>query len=441
MATPAENYQKKISDALAAGQLTPDQARELSQKLNDNVGRGGQLGSSLRTDLNQSFRSFITRNPGLDEVPGFIRTPTIEVGDQWFDPTSTSCEAAKGSAPEGFRWEGSYDTDERGNVVDTCKLVRIEDDNSVRDANRRMAREEFQSILSGMGFTTDFGFTQAEINQLFSSVESWINDGWADGEDGGGKLLMKFRTSEETKGLYAKRFPGMKALSSRGQAMSEGEYIRLEGQYRDTLSSAGLPTKFYDSFDDYGRFIAGGVSPDEVQGRITAARSLMNPRIAAELQEYYGIGEDMSMAFMLGLTDEKGIMLDVAAEARNQQTMRDISRNIQIGGMAEASGFNMGKTQAELLAGTALGQGLDPFDQRTQSMLQGTFDQARRVANRETTLAGIDREEYAEMDTLQAAFGDDKKRLASERRAKRERARFSGSSGAASSALGVERNL
>ena len=358
---------------------------------------------------------------------------------------SLSCEQANGPAPDGFRWEGQVVTDYAGQVIsNTCTLVKAEgeeEDTSARDAQRRQAKEMFRSVLEGMGFTKDFGFTQEEINQLFTSVEGWISDGWADGYDGGEKMLMLFRTSDTTKNIYQKRFPGMQSLSSRGQAISEGEYIELERSYRNVLSASNLPPQFYDSFDDYGRFIAGGVSANEVQGRIVAARSAMNPVIARELQDYYGIGEDKAMAFLLGLTDEKGLLLDAQKEARSQQTIRDISRNIQIGGLAEGAGFRMGLTESAALSGTSLGQTIDPFDQRTASQLEGTFAQARRTANRENVLAGIDREAYTEQDTLLASFGDDQKRLASERRARRERARFAGTSGAAASSLGVERNL
>lgn len=298
------------------------------------------------------------------------------------------------------------------------------------------ARQVFIDLLTSMGLTPSNGFTQAEINQLISSVESWTESSISQDD-----MLMLFRTSKETSAIYEKRFPGMKALAARGQAMSEREYIGLEQSYRDVLRSSGLPSQYYDSFDDYGRFIAGGVSAAEVEQRVTAARSLMNPRISAELEEYYGIGEGMATAFLLGLTDEKGIMLDAQAEARNQQQLRDAARTVQIGGMAEAAGFNMGRSQAELLAATTLGQGVDPFMQGTQAQLEATFNQARRTANRAATLAGIDREAYSEMDTLQAAFGDDEKKLASERRAKRERARFQGSAGVSGGSLGVERNL
>ena len=355
--------------------------------------------------------------------------------------TTEACSDVKGAAPEGFQWEGAYVTNDDGSISDTCRLVAVKEDTSTRDAQRRQAKEMFRSVLEGMGFTKDFGFTQEEISQLFTSVEGWISDGWADGYDGGEKMLMLFRTSDTTKNIYQKRFPGMQSLSSRGQAISEGEYIELERSYRNVLSATNLPPQFYDSFDDYGRFIAGGVSANEVQGRIVAARSAMNPVIARELQDYYGIGEDRAMAFLLGLTDEKGLMLDVQKEARSQQTIRDISRNIQIGGLAEGAGFRMGLTESAALSGTSLGQTIDPFDQRTASQLEGTFAQARRTANRENVLAGIDQEAYTEQDTLLASFGDDPKRLASERRARRERARFAGTSGAAASSLGVERNL
>jgi hypothetical protein len=141
---------------------------------------------------------------------------------------------------------------------------------------------------------------------------------------------------------------------------------------------------------------------------------------------------------MLGLTDEKGLQL---ASARNQETIRTQGRAAQIGAAAERAGFSMDRTYAERLGGTSVGQTIDPFQMGTLAQLEGTFDQARKVANRETTLAGIDNEAFDQRDALAAAFGDQQAQLASERRARRERARFAGSSGAASGSLAVERNL
>lgn len=439
MATALQTYTNKVNADLAAGVISPQVANQMIQQARSLADPQGNLGSNDRNALRYGHLKTEPRDPD-DE---FVKTPTVP-GDTETSYTLT-CEQANGPAPEGFRWEGVVTVTKTGQSS-SCRLVKIEEeeepeDTSARDAQRRQAKEMFRSVLQGMGFSTDFGFTQAEINQLYASVEGWISDGWADGYDGGEKMLMLFRTSDATKNIYQKRFPGMQALASRGQAISEGEYIELERSYRNVLSASNLPPQFYDSFDDYGRFIAGGVSANEVEGRVVAARSAMNPLIARELEDYYGIGQDKAMAFLLGLTDEKGLLLDAQKEARNQQTIRDISRNIQIGGLAEGAGFRMGLSESAALSGTSLGQAIDPFDQRTAAQLEGTFAQARRTANRETTLAAIDQENYAEQDTLLASFGDDQKRLASERRARRERARFSGSSGAAASSLGVERNL
>jgi hypothetical protein len=349
-----------------------------------------------------------------------------------------SCSDVKGAAPEGFQWQGTYVVNADGSVSDTCSLVAIPADTSAQDGQRKFAREEFEDILTGMGFTTAFGFTQEEINELFRSVDSWIGDGYSDGMDGGEKLLMKFRTSKETKNIYAKRFGGMAELSARGQAMSEGEYIRLEGEFRNTMTRYGLPPVYYDNFDDYARLIGAGLSVREVEERVIAAKQTLNPLVAAELRQYYNLGEGDLMAYQLGLIDQNGVRL---AAARNQEEVRTGARAAAIGAAGERAGFSMDKALSERLGGTALGQTQDPFQMETMSRLEGTFDQARKVADRETTLAGIDREAFNQTDSVDAAFGDRQKQLASERRAKRERARFAGSSGASAGSLAVERNM
>ena len=315
------------------------------------------------------------------------------------------------------------------------------EDPGINTGQRQVAKLLIREMMTQLGFSTNMGFTSSEINTMLEKIDQWIALGVADNDPTGQNMLLLFRTDQATQGIYEKRFPGMKALAARGQSISENEYISMERQYRDTLASFGLPEQFYNSFDDFGRFFAGGVSVAEVGQRVQAAQAAANPNVLAELQEYYGIGKETATAYLLGLTDEKGILLAADAAARSQREISDINRNIQIGGLAEASGFRMGLDQSSALAGTVIGQGLDPFDTRTQSMLKGTFDDARRTADRETVLAGIDQEEYSEQDTLAAAFGDDEKKLASERRARRERARFSGSSGASAASLGVQRNF
>lgn len=294
---------------------------------------------------------------------------------------------------------------------------------------RKSAREFLQDLFK------QFGFTEADTTALMSQVDGWIADGLAD--VGNEAILAKFRGSD----IYANRFQGMAALRERGQAISEAEYIQMERSYRRVLSSYNLPSEFYDNYDDYAKFIVGDVSAQELEDRVVAARQILdnaNSGVLAELQEYYGVDDGTAMSYLLGLTDETGVARQAV---RSQQELRSQVRTAQIGGAATRAGFNMGRSQSEMLAGSTLGQTLDPFNPQTQAQLEGTFNRARRTANRERTLAGIDQEAYTEMDTLSAAFGDDEKQLASERRGRRERARFSGTAGAARSALAQSRNL
>jgi len=283
-----------------------------------------------------------------------------------------------------------------------------------------------------VGLFKQFGFGDADVTALTGLIDQWVQQGLADA--GTEPVLMQFRNTD----IYKRRFAGMAELIGRGQAISEAEYIQLESSYRNVMKNYGLPETYYDTPSDYARLIGAGLSVNEVEQRVVAAKQAMNPLVAQELKQYYSVEDGDLTAYMLGLTDEKGLQL---ASARNQEQIRTQARTAQIGGYAEAAGFKMDLAASSALAGTAVGQTVDPFNVGTAANLQGTFDQARRNATREKTLASIDKEAYTEQDTLLATFGDDKKKLASEKRAARERARFGGSSGVGGTSLGIARNL
>ena len=294
------------------------------------------------------------------------------------------------------------------------------------EGTRRIARDYLRELFG------TFGFSAEDVNQLMSELEPWIIQGYADGD--GEALMMKFRGTT----TYQQRFAGMAELKGRGQAISESEYIQLESSYRNVMQNYGLPTTFYDKPEDYARLIGAGLSVNEVEQRVVAAKQALNPLVAQELQEYYGVSAGTGMAYLLGLTNAEGVALE---SARTQEQIRTGARAAQIGAAAERAGFSMDRTYAERLGGTSVGTTVDPFQVGTLAQLEGTFDQARRVADRETTLAAIDTEAYDQRDALAASFGDEQAKLASERRGKRERSRFAGSSGVAGSSLSVSRNL
>jgi hypothetical protein len=355
-------------------------------------------------------------------------------GDGGDGPGTTPTEPTEPTEPAGrpgqaWVWNGSRWV-KPSRPTDGKPYVWDDDDGWVVDSVLMGARTNASTYLRDL--FTYFGFSAADVNKLMGEVDGWIQQGLAD--SGTEPVLMKFRQTD----IYRNRFAGMEELAKRGQAISEADYVALESSFRNVMQNYGIKDTFYDSYSDFARLIGAGLSPKEVEERVIAAKQAMNPLVAAELKQYYDITDGDLTAYMLGLTDGKGLLLE---SARNQEQIRQEGRAAQIGAAAERAGFSMDRAYAERLGGTSVGQTVDPFQMGTLAQLEGTFDQARRIANRETTLAAIDSEEFDQRDALAAAFGDDKAKLASQRRAKRERARFSGSSGTAQTALGVERNF
>ena len=272
------------------------------------------------------------------------------------------------------------------------------------------------------GLLGQFGFTAGDTDALMSMFDNWLAEGFNDEA-----IMMKFRGTD----IYTKRFPGMQALVQRGQAITEAEYIRLESSYRGVLSSYGLPKEFYDSPDDYGKFIANNVSPDEVDERAsTGVRILQSAdrKILDELGEYYGVTQGTALAYLLDAD-------------KAQDLIRRQVRAATIGASGERFGFNMQRTYSENLGATSLGQTIDGMSPEAAARLDQSFTTARRVADRERVLANIDSETFKDLDAVDAMFGDLGKQLASQARAKRERARFMGTAGIGSSSLSQERNL
>ena len=105
---------------------------------------------------------------------------------------------------------------------------------------------------------------------------------------------------------FQTRFPGYQQAIKNGYLPGGvgglGTYLQLEGQMRATLSHWGLPAGFYDSPSDFGQFIGGGVSPDELNNRaelaVTAARQI-DPTMRNLMAKYYGLSTgDLASYFL-----------------------------------------------------------------------------------------------------------------------------------------------
>ena len=229
--------------------------------------------------------------------------------------------------------------------------------------------------------------------------------------------------------VYKLRFPGMESLRKKNRTITEDSYMKLENQIIQTLKFFDLPVGFYDNRTMLGSIIGNEVSAKEVQDRAQAAQDLAkttNPEIRTALKEFYNIGEgDITANFLNG---------DLAGPLLLKQ-----ARAAEIAGIAKTSGFSsFAKAEAQTLAEQ------DIYKNMSLTDLTAGIGKAGTLADTQRRLSYLENQTYSDREALQASVESNQQAiLASTRRASRETARFSGSSGLGSASLktGSEGNI
>ena len=146
---------------------------------------------------------------------------------------------------------------------------------------------------------------------------------------------------------YQARFAANKTRIDSGlRSLSEAEYVSLEDQYQNIMRNYGLPATYYTK-DATGKqagfekFIAGDVSADELESRISIAQKRVidaAPEVKEALKQFYpGIKDGDILAYALDPT----------------QGLANIQKKVlaaEIGGAAMGAGLGTSATRAEELA-------------------------------------------------------------------------------------------
>ena len=267
------------------------------------------------------------------------------------------------------------------------------------EANLQSARE----ILAGL--VADFG--------LDPKLAETLNAELIRGESPTA-LAMRIRTTDE----YKARFPGMAKRRELGlPAISETEYLGIERQYRSIMQAAKLPATFHDAPEDFDQWIAGDVSPQEFQERVTlaeTARDSADQDTRRLLTEFYNISDGDLTAYYLDPTRAETIFED--------------RRQLESAGLAAASRQTVGAA----------------LDVETAEALQKENVQRREIQQRlgqrralTQTILGED-EALTASDIASAEFGLEGDDVTAMRRRREERATgFRGRSGALATASGI----
>ena len=146
----------------------------------------------------------------------------------------------------------------------------------------------------------------AILNQFLEQFGLGSLAAWAWGEytnAGGGDLGMQTVQAQiVTRPEFKTRFPAYDTLVKQGRAMSPAQMLDYENQARAIFHSAGLPTGFYDTPDDFAKFMTNDVSPTELQNRVQIAQTaaLTAPEeVRTQHKSLYGIDHGQLTSYFI----------------------------------------------------------------------------------------------------------------------------------------------
>lgn len=190
----------------------------------------------------------------------------------------------------------------------------------------------------------------AGLGDLFSIDQTGQPAGWlweqiTRGVDSQAALEFAF---EETL-QYQARFPAIKQLRDaqrRGERVgyvpSPRDVIQYEQAVSSMIRQAGLPDWFYNNRTMIQNLMVNDLSPVEIEERLGEAWTMVrnsDPAVLEMFNEFYGIDGEAALASMF---------LD---PERTQQSLNQAARTAYTAGMGRNLGLNIGRQQAERIAG------------------------------------------------------------------------------------------
>lgn len=229
------------------------------------------------------------------------------------------------------------------------------------------------------------------------------------------QIIFEIRQSPE----HAARFPGFKDLEAKGRSINEAAYLDLERTYTQVARNFDLPPGFYDDPSDFGKLIAGEVSPAEWQRRLTSWQAYER-----ETRDPVAMEEYRRQFAAAGLTVSDGDMLALVIDPA--RSVSAVERRLEAGRIATESvraGFGQ--------LGTDEALGLADQGVTREDAARG-FDALADSRELFAPLPGEPGGALGRQEQLGAAFGTDAgARRRVERIRDRRRAGFSGGGGVA----------
>jgi hypothetical protein len=223
---------------------------------------------------------------------------------------------------------------------------------------------------------------------------------------------------------FQKRFAGNAGRIKAGLAPYDpSTYLNVEKSFVEALKSSGLPSGFYDTKDQFAKWIGSGVAPAEVTRRIGIASDVLestDPTYLQQMQSLYGLDKSHALAHLLDP--------EVAKPLIDRQV-----NAVKFAAAAQRAGLGTTKSIAEQAAELGI-------NEAEASKGFGTIAGQQAELQRLAAIQGLEAGKVGEQLTSSTfSLGDFTKSKASlEQATGAELGRFSGGSGIGKGSLGIE---
>jgi len=273
-----------------------------------------------------------------------------------------------------------------------------------REKDQQMQRQSITDILTDR-------FTKYNLTGLFPTIKRLAQEGATEST-----ITFALQETED----YKRRFrANEERIKKNLQVLTPAQYLNLEDSYRQTLRAYGL--KQFDTDDYVSQFISNDMSPTELSQRVvTAVQRVQNadPAITKTLRDFYGIGQNDLVAYVLD---------------PNQQ-LQKIERQVaaaEIGSAGRLQGINVGVPVAEQLAAQGITQAEAQRGYATIADILPTAEKLSGLYGKSMETYGLAEGEQEVFNTLASAQRKRKNLIG------REIAEFSGQSGVGRGSLGT----
>lgn len=383
----ATNYKKNAAEAKKVVSSLPKEQQAAAQKIIAQATKTGQGLSNNELAYLKANTSKITNTTDPKAFLGTLEQRQTFLTSQQQTPTSTSKTVATTTSYVNANGERIEVT----TYTDGSKSER----SLGMDSGIAQQRIDWVANLSET-------FKNYGLPTLAPIIQDLVTQGYSPDT-----ISLKLAETPE----YKQRFAGNAARIKQGlPVLSPSEYLATERAYEQIMRSAGLPQGFYDSNDDFNKFIGLDISPTELKSRVDIATLSLNnidPFYTESLKNIYGLTTGDMVAQVL---DPERALPFITKQVQAAQFGAEAARQgLEVTKPVAEQYANLGVTQEQARQGfQAIGQIIPTAEKLSSIYANQTQGYGQEQAMAETfggpmgAEAALRRKQLTEME--QAAF-------------------------------------